>query len=470
MFRNNIFSNNAVGTAITVASMYVYNTLYLNSNYNNLFCAGPNLVNVATPAITHQNIAAWRAASPFDKNSISYRPGYTSNTNVIPNPLDSNAWSINGHGTFVAGNTVDINGNPRPLNATEGVPDLGAYEFTPTSLPPAAITNNAQLAPDSNQVFMFAGDTVAVIKWDQFSFPPTSIAVRRFSGVRPPSVDTLANNYMYFYTHVSGPLGFYGFEMKNYYKNEWLGRVPYETVLKAATKDTNSFSVWTPYTFSSTTDTVRNIISLTNNNFMDYWYTGTDENNPLPVKLVNFNAKSQKGNVVVTWKTSAEINNRGFEVERSLNGRTFQKVGFVKGAGNSSILNTYSLTDENAFEKNNVKTLYYRLKQYDFDGSYTYSNMAVVNKDASNKLETVLVHPNPFTDQVNISVTSAENTQMNVIIINLSGKEVGSLRIDVKEGTNTINLNDFEKLNAGVYFLKVNMGNESKMFKILKSL
>lgn len=471
IFRNNIFSNNAVGTAISVAALYVYNTLYLNSNYNNLFCAGPNLVNVATPAITHPNIAAWRAASPYEKNSISYRPGFTSNTNVIPNPLDSNAWAINGHGTFVAGNTIDIDGNPRPLNVTEGTPDLGAYEFTPVSLPPAAITNNAQLAPDSSQVFMFAGDTVAVIKWDQFSFPPTSITVRRFSGVRPPSVDTLGNNYMYFYTQVTGTTGFYNFELKNYYKNEWLGRVPYESVLKAATKDTvNVFSVWTPFTFSSSTDTVRNIISLTNNNFMDYWYTGTDENNPLPVKLVNFAAKSQKGNVIVTWKTSEEINNKGFEVERSINGRNFQKVGFVKGAANSSILNSYSLLDDNAFEKTNAKTLYYRLKQVDFDGSSTYSNIAVVNKDASSKLETVLVHPNPFTDQVNISVTAAEATQMNVTIINLSGKEVGTLKIDVQEGTNTINLNDFEKLNAGVYFLKVNMGSESKMFKIAKSL
>lgn len=470
IFRNNIFSNNATGTAISVASMYIFNAAFLNSNYNNLFCAGPNLVNVGSPAVSYQNITTWRAASLFDKNSISYRPGFTSNINVVPNPLDSNAWAINGHGTFESGNTTDINGMPRPLNITQGVPDLGAYEFTPTSLPPAAITNNAQKAPDSTQIFMFAGDTIAAIKWDLFTTPPANITVRRFSGVRPPNIDTLANNYMYFYSLISGTSGFYNYEFRNYYKNEWLGLVPTETLLKAASKDTNSFSIWTPFTFgSSSIDSVRNMISSFNNNFMDVYHTGTNDNNPLPVKLVNFTAKINKANVNLNWSTSEEINNKGFEVERSINGLNFQKVGFVKGAGNTSIINNYALVDENAFEKANAKTLYYRFKQIDFDGKFNYSNMVVVSNNKANNLETVIVYPNPFTDQVNLSITSAEASQMKVTIINLSGKEVGNLTIPVSAGTSNININDFEKLTAGVYFIKVNIGDESKMFKIAKT-
>ncbi len=327
VFRNNIFSNNSVGTAITVGALYVYNTLYLNSNYNNLYCAGPNLVNVATPALTHQNIYAWRAASTYEKNSISYKPGYTSNTNLVPNPLDSNAWAINGHGVIIANNLTDILGNPRPLNVTQGVVDLGAYEFTPTSLPPAALTNIAQLAPDSTQIFMFAGDTVASIKWEPFTTPPSNVTVRRYSGVRPNFIDTNANNYMYFYTLVSGSYGFYFFTVNNYYKNEWIGRIPSETVLKAATKDTTSFSSWTPFTFAnSSVDTIRNIISLANNNYMEYYYTGTDNNNPLPVKLVNFNVRLVKNNAEINWSTSEEINNKGFDIERSSDGKNFEKI------------------------------------------------------------------------------------------------------------------------------------------------
>ena len=467
VLRNNIFSNNATGTAITVASLYVYNTLYLNSNYNNLHSASPNLVNVATPAITHLNIYAWRNASTFEKNSISYKPGYTSNTNLVPNPLDSNAWSINGHGTFIAGNNTDILGNPRPQNVTQGVPDLGAYEFTPTSVPPAALTNNAQLAPDSTQIFMFAGDTVASIKWDAYSLVPTSVSVRRYSGVRPNYIDTNANNYMYYYTQTAGVYGYYNFTVNQYYKNEWLGRVPSETVIKAATKDTTSFSSWTPFTSSSSSvDTVRNMITLPGNFYIDYIYTGTDNNNPLPVKLLKFNARLVKTNVDLNWSTGEEINNKGFDVERSTNGKTFEKIGFVKGSGNSTLVNNYSLTDGNAFEKTNVSTLFYRLKQFDFNGAFTYSNTVIVKKDIGNN-EPVFVYPNPFKDKLNIDFAALAKGEITVQIIDVSGKIIENKKLEVLPGNNSI-LFETNHLVNGVYMMNIVGEGLNKTLKLVK--
>lgn len=469
VLRNNIFSNNATGTAITVAALYVYNTLYLNSNYNNLFSAGPNLVNVATPAITHLNIFAWRNASTYEKNSISYRPGYTSNTNLVPNPLDSNAWAINGHGTFIANNLYDILGNPRPQNITQGAPDLGAYEFTPTSIPPAAITNNAQLAADSTQIFMFAGDTVATIKWDAFTTPPTSVVVRRYCGVIPPNIDTLANNYMFNYTQISGAFGYYSFIVNNYYKNEWLGKVPFETVLRAATKDTTSFSSWTPFTLtSSSVDTVRNFITLPNNVLMDYFYTGTDDNNPLPVKLLKFNAHLVKNNVEINWSTGEEINNKGFEIERSTNGKIFEKINFVKGAGNSNVVNNYGIIDESAFEKTNATTLYYRLKQVDFNGTSTFSNTVVLKKDAKTN-ESIAVYPNPFNDQITCTINANTQNKITLSLIDISGKEVANSVVIVEQGVSTFDINELGKLTNGVYFLKVLMDNEAKTIKLIKT-
>ncbi len=467
VLRNNIFSNNATGTAITVASLYVYNTLYLNSNYNNLYCAGPNLVNVATPALTHLNIYAWRNASTYEKNSISYKPGYTSNTNLVPNPLDSNAWAINGHGTFIAGNNTDILGNPRPQNITQGVPDLGAYEFKPTSVPPAALTNIAQLAPDSTQIFMFAGDTVASIKWDTYSLVPTSVTVRRYSGVRPNYIDTNANNYMYYYTQTAGAYGFYNFTVNQYYKNEWLGRVPSETVIKAATRDTNSYSSWTPFTSSSSlVDTVRNIIALPGNFYIDYIYTGTDNNNPLPVKLLKFNARLVKTNVDLNWSTGEEINNKGFDVERSTNGKTFEKIGFVKGSGNSTLVNNYSLTDGNAFEKTNVSTLFYRLKQFDFNSAFTYSNTVIVKKDIGNN-EPVFVYPNPFKDKLNIDFAALAKGEITVQIIDISGKIIENKKVEVLPGNNSI-LFETNHLVNGVYMMNIVGEGLNKTLKLVK--
>jgi hypothetical protein len=467
VLRNNIFSNNATGTATSVGAMYVWGSAFLNSNYNNLFCAGPNLVTVASPALTHTNIFAWRNASAFEKNSISYRPGFTSNTNLVPNPLDSNAWSINGHGTFIAGNNNDILGNPRPQNVTQGVPDLGAYEFTPTSIPPAATTNNAQLAPDSTQIFMFAGDTVASIKWDTYSIVPTSVNVRRYSGVRPNYIDTNANNYMYYYTQIGGAFGFYLFTVNQYYKNEWLGRVPSETVIKAATKDTTSFSIWNPFTSSSSSvDTVRNMITLPGNFYIDYIYTGTDNNNPLPVKLLKFNAKLVKNNVDLNWSTGEEINNKGFDIERSSNGKTFEKIAFVKGAGNSNLINNYSLMDGNAFEKTNVSTLFYRLKQLDFNGEFTYSNTVIVKKDIENN-DQVFVYPNPFKDKLNIDITALAEGEIALQIIDISGKIIETKKVDVLPGNNSI-LFDTNHLVNGIYMMNIVGEGINKNFKVIK--
>jgi hypothetical protein len=98
-------------------------------------------------------------------------------------------------------------------------------------------------------------------------------------------------------------------------------------------------------------------------------YMGADENvgSPLPVTLSTFTATTKAADALLSWTTVSETNNKGFEVERSINGRTFEKVGFVKGAGNSNRISNYGLTDVRAFDVTNSNILYYRLKQLDFN-------------------------------------------------------------------------------------------------------
>src|SRR5690606_16810789 len=79
----------------------------------------------------------WRASGQ-DKHSVVYRPAYTSTTDLKPNPADTASWAINGRSihldtAFASILSTDINGNPRPLKREDGVPDIGAYQFTPNA-------------------------------------------------------------------------------------------------------------------------------------------------------------------------------------------------------------------------------------------------------------------------------------------------------------------------------------------------
>jgi len=119
---------------------------------------------------------------------------------------------------------------------------------------------------------------------------------------------------------------------------------------------------------------------------------GTTNNvdNPLPIELLSFDAKKGDGFYVdLSWITASEQNNDYFTVEHSQFGKDWYEVGIVKGAGNSNSILKYKLRDNKPFEG----LSYYRLKQTDFDGSFTYSDIRVVN--FTSESPEILVYPNP---------------------------------------------------------------------------
>ncbi len=462
--RNNVFANTATNTVITSAALYVYNFLYLNTDYNNLYTAGSTLVNVATPAVSHPNIFSWRNASTFEKNSISYKPGFVSNTNPRPNPMDSCSWSLNGNGIIIAGNNYDFDNNPRSTNIYDGPVDLGAFEFTPLAAPPMATSPASQLAPDSLQTFMFAGDTVATIKWDAGYAVPTSVTVRRYNGNRPVFIDTSATNYMYQYIDVSGTSGYYLFNLNQYYKNEWLGRVAYESLLRMARRDTNATGTWIPFaSTSSSVDTVRNVITLDLINDLGYIYTGTDNNNPLPVKLIYFAGVKKQNEVLLNWTTAQEINSASFTIERSFDKNKWEKIGMVKAAGNSKQLKNYHFTDL----VNGKGILYYRLKMTDLDGKFEYSKVVIINPDKDNTKD-IEVYPNPFDNQLFIALNSFTDQNILVDIKDITGKSVTSQMISFTAGSGMLNLEKVADLKPGVYILSMKVNGNDVVRKIVK--
>ncbi|MBO0360585.1 T9SS type A sorting domain-containing protein [Hymenobacter sp. BT186] len=121
---------------------------------------------------------------------------------------------------------------------------------------------------------------------------------------------------------------------------------------------------------------------------------------PLPVELVAFGAERKGQGVECSWKTASEKNNSHFDVERSRNGQQFEKVGKVTGAGSSAGSHSYSLYDAQAPNS----TLYYRLRQVDFDGTATYSPVVVVQGCSTCEplQATLAVVPNPGTGYVRV--------------------------------------------------------------------
>lgn len=162
----------------------------------------------------------------------------------------------------------------------------------------------------------------------------------------------------------------------------------------------------------------------------------------LPVTLISFEARPEANQTKLTWKTTSETNNRGFEIERSSDARTFEKIGFVDGSGDTQQDQFYHFTDLNP-----LATGYYRLKQLDYDGKFEYSKTIAV-KAAK---EAIRIYPNPA--QTELTVRGAADNAL-VSVFTSTGKPVvtdaklsgGKLDVkDLKEGIYTLKIGDVAK-------------------------
>jgi hypothetical protein len=101
----------------------------------------------------------------------------------------------------------------------------------------------------------------------------------------------------------------------------------------------------------------------------------------LPVEFSKFDVFSNRDKVELSWETMVEVNNDGFVIERSIDGESWTEIGFIKGAGTTSEINRYSFSDEYATHN----LLYYRLKQLDYSGSFSYSEIKEIRFEADSE-------------------------------------------------------------------------------------
>lgn len=198
-----------------------------------------------------------------------------------------------------------------------------------------------------------------------------------------------------------------------------------------------------------TQNVVFNTTSL--NIFNNQWSVGA-VNNPLPVKLISFNGTAKNTDALLLWSTASETNNKGFEVERSIDGKNFTRIDFVKGAINSNVTQKYSYTDREVFA--NSKTVYYRLKQVDMDGKFEYTKTITINSEKTNNTN-IVVYPNPINDVLNIEMESFTNTSAKLVITDLAGKKVKETVLNVNEGINKFTLDNLGELYSGAYIINI---------------
>ncbi len=171
----------------------------------------------------------------------------------------------------------------------------------------------------------------------------------------------------------------------------------------------------------------------------------------LPVELTSFAANTNDGTVSLTWTTATETNNSGFEIQRSVNGKNFNKIGFVRGQGNTPEKSNYSFTDKPA----GPSTYFYRLKQIDFSGSFSFSDVVKINMLAPNSFALLQNYPNPFNPTTSISFTLSVDSKVSLKVFNVLGQEVASLlNSTISAGQHQITFNA-SNLNSGVYFYQI---------------
>ena len=142
----------------------------------------------------------------------------------------------------------------------------------------------------------------------------------------------------------------------------------------------------------------------------------------VPVELISFTANIVNGKTVLEWITATELNNQGFEIQRSTDNNIFVTIGFVGGKGSSTSNQYYSFTDEGI-----AGTVYYRLKQVDYNGSYNYSDVIEVNGVTVSTIQLEQNYPNPFNPATTIKYQLGNDGFVNLKVFNSLGEEVAEL-------------------------------------------
>ncbi len=186
--------------------------------------------------------------------------------------------------------------------------------------------------------------------------------------------------------------------------------------------------------------------------------------NPLPIEIVSFDAKiNQNNHAQLDWITVSELNAKGFDIEKSFDGKSFEKIGSQNALGGVDVIKNYQF-----FDKNYKNVAYYRLKLIDNNGIFKYSKIIYLNNQKTNTYQLTII-PNPTQGEVKLVLGNVLPTEtVTLKVFSITGKEVISLFGDILEVEKQLS-NQTIQLPAGMYVVRMQIGEQILQTKLIKN-
>ncbi len=174
---------------------------------------------------------------------------------------------------------------------------------------------------------------------------------------------------------------------------------------------------------------------------------------PLPISLTNFEAQLINDHALISWETQSESNNDFFTIEKSLDGHNWISIEQINGAGNSTISNQYFSRDYQI----KPGTTYYRLRQTDYNGTYSHSSIQQIHYDENH----TLIYPNPANNILSINKINVK--EYNISVYNMLGQKI-EIQLEI-DNTNLAHLN-VKDLPSGIYYVVMEKGLDIESHKV----
>jgi hypothetical protein len=361
------------------------------------------------------------------------------------------------------------------LEANTPIVEKPVSRSSNNSKPPHFLFNDSDELMGGFNVELFEGDFPPA-GWQVIN-PDGGITFEHYDGANGPALGGSKSVKLDFYSYSSTGESdtmntriFTGLEVIDsikfdYAHAEYPGYGPDRLIARVSIDGGQTF----PFTIFDKEGSELATVPETNSNFVpangSEWATFSYSlNSIIPVELTSFIAETRSEGVELSWTTATELNNLGFEIERSNDNENFYRIGFVQGAGTTTEIQSYTYIDD--IEYSGIKTYYYRLKQVDFDGRSQYSDVVNVDFDIPKDFVLGQNYPNPFNPSTKITYALPTQSPVLIKVYDLTGQEVITLVDEVKEaGTYEIN---FEALNfaSGVYIYQMRAGDFSSVKKM----
>ena len=186
----------------------------------------------------------------------------------------------------------------------------------------------------------------------------------------------------------------------------------------------------------------------------------------LPISLLSFEGELHDSDVMLNWKTASEINNDYFSIERSVDGISFEEVGTMTGSGTSFDVQAYHFVDQVSGLFSDGTTLYYRIKQTDYDGQFSHSHIITVTLDLEESDSYSIESAYFDGDLLNVQLDNFYSGEIQQRLISLDGRILYHAPIDLM-GQRTIQLNR-TNLGSGLYILELRGEKIQQSIKVFK--